>query len=119
MKLFLYSNLALLFASAAGCASLPAPTGRVASSEAAARSAREVGAERVPQAALELRLAEEQIAKAKELMANGDNERADLMLQRAQADAELALSLAREDQARNDAAQVVAQVTQLRGQVKP
>jgi hypothetical protein len=73
----------------------------------------------VPQASLELRLSEEQITKAKELMANGENERADLLLQRAQADAELALALAREAQAKGEAAQLLSQVAQLRGQVKP
>lgn len=103
---------------AVGCASLPAPTERMASSEAAVRGAREVGAEKVPPASLELRLAEEGIAQAKQLMAQGDNERAERLLQRAQADAELALSLAREDHARNEAAQVAAQVAQLRGQAK-
>ena len=111
-------SLALLLLLAAGCASFPAPTERMASSEAAARSAREVGAERVPQASLQLRLSEEQIVKAKALMADGENEQADLLLQRAQADAELSLSLAREDQARKDAAQVIAQVAQLRAQAK-
>jgi hypothetical protein len=119
MRRILYSiNLILPLAFAAGCASFPAPTERMASSEAAARSAREVGAERVPQASLQLRLSEEQIARAKALMAEGDNEQADLLLQRAQADAELSLSLAREDQARKEAAQLVAQVAQLRAQVK-
>lgn len=119
MRVILYSiNLVPLLALMAGCASFPAPTERMASSEAAVRGAREVGAERVPQASLQLRLSEEQIVRAKQLMADGDNEHADLLLQRAQADAELALSLAREDQARKEAAQVVAQVTQLRAQVK-
>jgi len=119
MRLVLYAiSLVLPLALSAGCASFPAPTEKMASSEAAVRGAREVGADRVPQASLELRLSEEQIGKAKTLMAAGDNELADLMLQRAQADAELALSLAREDQARREAQQLVAQVAQLRGQVK-
>lgn len=101
---------------AVGCASFPAPTERMASSEAAIRGAREVGAESVPPASLELRLAEEGIAQAKRLMADGDNETAARVLQRAQSDAELALALARENHARNEAAQVAAQVAQLRGQ---
>jgi len=110
--------LALLIPVAAGCASYPAPTDRMASSEAAVRGAREVGAEGVPQASLQLRLAEENIAKARAAMAEDENELADRLLQRAQADAELALSLARENKARNEAQQVLGQVAQLRGQVK-
>ncbi len=110
--------LALLIPLAAGCASFPAPTDRMAASEAAVRGAREVGAEGVPQASLQLRLAEENIAQARAAMAEDDNELADRLLQRAQADAELALSLARENKARNDAQQVLGQVAQLRGQVK-
>jgi hypothetical protein len=111
-------NLALPLALVAGCASFPAPTEKVTSSEAAVRAAREVGAEGVPQASLQLRLSEEQITKAKALMAEGENERADLMLQRAQADAELALVLAREDQSRKAAQQLTAQAAQLRSQLK-
>jgi hypothetical protein len=119
MRLILYAtSLVLPLALLNGCASFPAPTDKMASSEAAVRGAREVGADRVPQASLQLRLAEEQIARAKALMADGDNERAELLLQRAQADAELALSLAREDQARKEAQQLVAKVAELRAQVK-
>ncbi|AKT43103.1 DUF4398 domain-containing protein [Chondromyces crocatus] len=112
------SVLTLLIPLAAGCASLPAPTEQLASSEAAVRGAREVGAASVPQASLELRLAEEGIAKAKAAMAEDDNEKAERLLRRAQADAELALSMARETKARNEAAQVMGQVSQLRGQMK-
>jgi parvulin-like peptidyl-prolyl isomerase len=100
---------------AAGCSSAPAPNTRLASSQAAVRGAREVGAESVPQASLHLKFSEEQIAQARALIAEGDNERADLVLQQAQADAELALSLARESVAITEAQRVMAQVQQLRG----
>ena len=66
------------------------------SSEGAIRAAREVGADSVPQAALHLKLSEEQVTKAKAMIASGDNEHADSSLQRAQADAELAISRSRE-----------------------
>jgi hypothetical protein len=119
MKLILYSTtLVVLLSCAAGCASFPPPNEKLVSAEAAVRGAREVGAPSVPQASLQLRLSEEQIAKAKALIADGDNERADLMLQRAQADAELALTLAREDQTRKEAQQLSAQVGQIRSQLK-
>jgi Domain of unknown function (DUF4398) len=100
---------------AAGCSSAPAPNSRLASSQAAVRGAREVGAESVPQASLHLKFSEEQITEAKALIAQGNNEEADLVLQRAQADAELALSLARESAATAEAQRVLAQVQQLQG----
>jgi Spy/CpxP family protein refolding chaperone len=75
---------------------VPPPTERIASAEAALRGAAEVGASRVPRAALHLKLAEEQIDKAKRYIQDGYNQRAELALRRAQADAELALVLARE-----------------------
>lgn len=83
--------------------SLPPPSDRLASAEAAARSARELGADREPKAQLHMRLASEQIEQAKKLMADGDNKRADLILQRANADAELSVMLAKENNARGEA----------------
>jgi hypothetical protein len=84
---------------AGACASTLPPTQRLADAESAMRSAREVGAESLPAARLEVKLADEQIAQAKALMATGDNKRADFILMRARADAELALALAREQSA--------------------
>jgi hypothetical protein len=77
-------------------ASFPAPTQRMADAQAAERSAREVGANNEPTAQLSLKLAQDQIASAQKVMLEGDNERADSLLIRAKADAELALALARE-----------------------
>lgn len=90
---------------AAGCASYPAPTERLASSMAAVRGAQEVGAAQVPQAALAMKLAQEEIAKAKAMMDSGENESADYMAQRASHDAELAIALTRENTARLRAGQ--------------
>lgn len=84
-----------------GCgASVPVPTQRMADAESAVRSARELGAASKASAQLNLKLADEQIAQAKNSVKNGDNERADLQLTRAQADAELSLALAREEDAK-------------------
>lgn len=88
---------------AAACASFPPPTNTVASSLAAVRGAEELGAADVPQAALQLQLAQEEVAKAKRLMADGENERAHYMALRASNDAELAIVLTRENTARNAA----------------
>jgi hypothetical protein len=83
----------------AGCASYPQPTESLANSVGAAQGAKEAGAEQVPDAALHLRLANEQNAEAQRLMAEDDNERAAFLTRRAQSDAELALALAHEKDA--------------------
>ena len=115
MRSTVSSMLVLCLAACAGCGGAPPPNERMASSEAAIRGAKEVGADGVPKASLYLKLSEEQVAKAKAMIADGDNERADLVLQRAQSDAELALALARENTAKLEAQKLVDQVTQLRG----
>ena len=77
----------------AGCASSQVPNARMASSEAAIRAAQETGSRNVPKAALHLKLAEEQLQSAKGLIRNNDNKRAEYVLMRSQADAELAIAL--------------------------
>ncbi len=86
---------------AAGCgSSFPVPAQKLADAESAHRSARELGADKKTAAQLNLKLAEEEIEAAKVQIKNGDNKRADYILLRAKADAELALSLARETDAK-------------------
>lgn len=86
-------------------ASHPPPTDHMASAVAAVRGAQVVVAQsgEVPEAALHLKLAEEQVAQAREMVSRGDNERADYMTLRAYNDAELALALAREHAAQEAA----------------
>src|SRR5690349_3900959 len=79
------------------CASNPA-TEHLAASMAAVRGAETARAAQVPQAALHLKLAEDQIAQARKMMENNDNDRADGMAIRAYNDADLALVLTREAQ---------------------
>jgi hypothetical protein len=86
----------------------------MASSEAAVRGAQEVGASSNPQAQLHLKLAQEQLAHAKQLMNEGENRRADFLLLRADADAELAIALAREVTTRTAAEQASSQVQSLK-----
>jgi len=100
----------LIASSALACgASYPAPTQRMADAQSAERSARELGAQRQPKAELHLKLAQEQIAAASRLINDGDNERATFVLARAKADAELAVALAREENARAEAQRAVDQ----------
>jgi len=97
-----------------GCGSAPPPTARLGSSEAAIRSAREVGAPNDPKAALHLKLAEEQRAKAEALVKEGKNEEAEGLLMRAEADAELALALARSAQMKAEADKTMESVQELK-----
>lgn len=84
----------------AACASSPLPADRMASAESAVRAAKEVGSDQVPKAQLMVKLAEDQIERAKKLADEGNTEEATSLLTRATADAELGLALAREEQAR-------------------
>jgi hypothetical protein len=96
------------------CASSPVPADRLAQSQAAVRSAHEVGAENVPPAALHLKVANEELQMARQLIADGDNKRAEYILMRAEADANAALALAREAEARNDAQRTIDQVQKMK-----
>lgn len=95
--------LGFTFIFATGCASFPAPTETMAEAIASVRGAEELGAEEVPAAALQLQLAREEVAKARALMAEGENEPAYYQALRAAHDAELAIALVRETEARRGA----------------
>jgi hypothetical protein len=97
-----------------GCASYAVPIDRMARAEAAARSARDTGANAIPRGQLHLRLADEGIAEARALISDGRNERADFVLIRAQSDAELALAEAREEEARTEARKTLDEVQLMR-----
>jgi hypothetical protein len=96
-------TLALLLSMTAACGARPLPAARVGSAEAAVRSARSHGATKLPDAALHLRLAEEQVARARRLIDEGEHERASWLLVRAEADATVADALAREAEQKNAA----------------
>lgn len=97
-----------------GCASAPKPEARVVSSGAAIRGATEAGAETVPKASLHLKLAKEQRDQALALIRDGENAKAERALRRAEADAELAIALAREAGAKAEAEKVMAEVADLK-----
>lgn len=101
MKTSIFAVVVVPFAFACG-ASFPPPTQRMADAESAERSARELGANSEPAAQLSLKLAQEQIGQAHKAMTDGDNERADSLLVRAKADAELAVAQAREKSAKTE-----------------
>jgi hypothetical protein len=93
------------------CASMPL---RTESSTSEIRAAEEVGARKVPLAALHLQLANEELAAAKKLSADGEEEQAASMLTRAEADAELAVALSRQASERKQALAAMARVRELR-----
>ena len=100
-----------------GCGSFPPPTERLNTTQGAIRGATEVGAEQIPRAALHLKLAQEQTDKARQQMDEDDNELADQNLRRAQADAELAIAIARETQSVQKADEAEAELQKVRAEV--
>jgi Domain of unknown function (DUF4398) len=107
-NLIMYSGVFTLTCASAACgAAYPVPTQRMADAQSAYRSAQELGAGKLPAAALHLKLAEEQISKASTVLKDEDNRRADFLLIRAKADAELAVALAHENKSKLEAEQAV------------
>jgi hypothetical protein len=80
---------------ASGCAAFQIPSDRLEHNQASIRGAEEVGAMSVPEARLHLQMAKDETERAKRLAEAGD-ERAVAVLGRSEADAELALGMARE-----------------------
>jgi hypothetical protein len=79
------------------------PASHVSAPEASLRAARQAGAEGDPHAAVHVHLAQRELAMAHSLMRSGDSHQADWMLMAAYADAELARSMARKQQAQRHA----------------
>jgi hypothetical protein len=108
------ASTVLLSLISASCALHPVPSRHLDRSEATVRAAKAIGAAEDPEAAVHLRLAEQQLDAAKDRILDGDNEAAEWLLVRARADAELAQALALENWTRSDAAQAVEQVATVR-----
>lgn len=89
----------------AGCGAATIEGGDIATAQSAVRGAEEAGAEREPKAALHLKMARDQIAEAKAAAADGDEDRAAQLLERAELDAELAVALSRKADAIEQARQ--------------
>jgi hypothetical protein len=110
--IMVFAVAAVATAIVAGCAAnVPL---RTEASTSGIRAAEEAGAAKVPQASLHLQLAKEELELAKGLAAKGKKEQAASMLLRAEADAELAVVLSREDAERSEAQAAVARARQLR-----
>ena len=96
----------------------PEPRNQLIASEAAVRAAEVAGAQEGPQSALHLKRAREQVESGKSLIQEGENERAEWILRRAQSDADLALAVATEEARRKQAAAAKAELDQLRDNVR-
>ncbi len=110
MRLPLLSALLLL----AGCATTgKAPEAQLGAVRASADAAEKVGARNDALAAQHLQLARAGITRANDLISRGDNIRASYVLERAQADAELSLSLAEEAPLRTEARKILGDLQEL------
>jgi hypothetical protein len=102
---------ALAFAT--GCASQQVPPARFADAQSAITAADAVGAQHEPRAALHLKMARDELTKARAFAKEGDDEEAQLALARASIDAEIALMVTREAAARRDAEKAAQEVQSL------
>jgi phage-related protein len=96
------------------CGGAAIPQEQLTSSKAAISVAQAEGAEHEPKAQLHLKLAQEQVTKAETLIADGDNEEAAQLIERAQADADLAVALAKEAKAKKEAQETLEQLQRLK-----
>jgi hypothetical protein len=94
-----FACCALLTVFAAGCGGSALPPAKVADTQSSISAAAAVGADQHPQAALHLKMARDQLKQAQGLIDDGKSDEARLVLERADADAEVALMITREAQA--------------------
>jgi hypothetical protein len=106
--------LGIAAASALACGGAAVPQEALSAAQASAKGAEVGGANEDPKAQLHLKLALEQIEKAKKLIADDDNEEAARVIDRAQADADLALALAQEAKSRREAKEADEQLGKLK-----
>ena len=97
------SLLGLVSLAAVGCGGAQLNQARVTEVQSSVTAAEAVGANDQPKAALHLQLARDELAEARRLAEDGDEESAELVLARARADAELAMQLARTEQEQDKA----------------
>jgi hypothetical protein len=101
---------------AVGCGGASYPAADSTPTKTAISAAEAVGAPSVPQAALHLKMAKDQLTTAEALIADGENDEAYLVLERARVDAELSMALAKESSMRNEAAEALKKVQKLKEQ---
>ncbi|HLV67266.1 MAG TPA: DUF4398 domain-containing protein [Polyangiaceae bacterium] len=110
----LFITAILGFSTLTACGGGAIPRDQMTMAQATVKGAEVGGAPQEPKAALHLKLAKEQIAKANSLIAKGDNDEAARVIARAQADADLALALARQANARRETQEAREQIEQIK-----
>ena len=103
---------ALLFAS--GCAANNFNQQRMVDTQATVAAVEELDEDEDPEVSLHLKYARDQLAAARRLLDEGDEDEANRMLDRAHADAQLALAMARTERSRKDAREAWAEVEEVR-----
>ena len=96
----------------AACATTPIPADKLSRATAAVRTAEEMNAASDPTAALHMQLAREQLQQGKKLLQDAENERAGMILERAEADANAAREIARAKSSRIEVEQTMSVVQQ-------
>lgn len=104
----------LVAVSAAACGGAAVPQEALTAAQASVKGAEVGGANEDPKAQLHLKLANEQIEKAKKAIEDGDNEVAARLVDRAQADADLALALAQQAKSLREAKDADEQLGKLK-----
>jgi Flp pilus assembly protein TadD len=97
----------------AACGGQAYPPADTTPTKTAISAAEAVNAPSVPQAALHLKMAKDQLTTAESLLADGENDEAYLVLERARADAELSMALAKEAGMRAQAAEAIQKINKL------
>lgn len=94
-----FVSTALLTFSVVACGGSSLPPAKVADTQSSISAASAVGADQHPQAALHLKMARDQLKQAQDLLNNGKDAEAKLVLERADADAQVAMMITREAEA--------------------
>jgi uncharacterized protein DUF4398 len=95
------------------CGGAQLNTAKVSDVQSSVSAAEAVGANDQPKAALHLQLAKDEMTEARRLAADGDEDNATLLLDRARADAELAMQLARTEQEQTKAREAWQKIQEL------
>lgn len=111
MNRFASTTLFAMLVVACGGSSLP--PAKVADTQSSISAAAAVGADQNPQAALHLKMARDQLKQAQALLDDNKGDEARLVLERADADAEVALMITREAQANANVRKARADVAAL------
>lgn len=99
-----------------GCAASNFNQQRLVDTQATVAAVEELDEAEDPEVSLHLKYARDQLAAAKRLLDEGEGDEANRMLERAHADAQLALVMARTERSRKEARDAWAEVEELRKQ---